>query len=163
MWLRHWRSSSQIMFEGMILILNMNEDNINKYKYALLTSKQLLLACNTCARTYRYLRIRQIVIPWEPLLSKCHTTAWRAGLHRGKMGRIFTSHLEGRVYSCKFCKAHLANVEEVVSKVERRLLIFSHLPTDMAFKADCFCGLSVFPLPRRQSILIQCRSKYQVW
>mmetsp|Transcript_12724 Transcript_12724/g.49590 ORF Transcript_12724/g.49590 Transcript_12724/m.49590 type:complete len:113 (-) Transcript_12724:734-1072(-) len=32
------------------------------------------------------------------------------------MGRIFTSHLEGRVYSCKFCKAHLASVEEVVSK-----------------------------------------------
>jgi len=59
----------------------------------------------------------------EVPLSKCHATAWRAGLHREKMGRIFTSHLEGRVYSCKFCKAHLASVEEVVSKVERRLLI----------------------------------------
>jgi hypothetical protein len=33
------------------------------------------------------------------------------------MGRLFICYLEGRVYSCKACKAHLAKVDELVSKV----------------------------------------------
>ena len=33
------------------------------------------------------------------------------------MGRLYISYLEGRVYSCKCCKAHLANIDELVSKV----------------------------------------------
>uniref|UniRef100_A0A7S0SU86 Protein yippee-like n=1 Tax=Mantoniella antarctica TaxID=81844 RepID=A0A7S0SU86_9CHLO len=32
------------------------------------------------------------------------------------MGRLFICYLEGRVYSCKACKAHLAKVDELVSK-----------------------------------------------
>ena len=32
------------------------------------------------------------------------------------MGRLFICYLEGRVYSCKSCKAHLAKVDELVSK-----------------------------------------------
>ena len=60
------------------------------------------------------------------------------------MGRIFTSHLEGRVYSCKFCKAHLANVEEVVSKVERRLLIFSHFQQTWPSRLTASAGFQSF-------------------
>jgi len=33
------------------------------------------------------------------------------------MGRLFLCYLEGRVYSCKMCKSHLAKVDELVSKV----------------------------------------------
>lgn len=32
------------------------------------------------------------------------------------MGRIFIEHLEGRVYSCKSCKKHLAKLDDVMSK-----------------------------------------------
>ncbi|CAM8910346.1 unnamed protein product [Rhodiola kirilowii] len=32
------------------------------------------------------------------------------------MGRVFVVHLEGRVYSCKFCKTHLASCDDIVSK-----------------------------------------------
>ncbi|KAK3034991.1 hypothetical protein RJ639_033369 [Escallonia herrerae] len=33
------------------------------------------------------------------------------------MGRIFVVELEGRTYRCKFCKTHLALVDDVVSRV----------------------------------------------
>ncbi|KAL8131523.1 protein yippee-like At5g53940 [Apium graveolens] len=32
------------------------------------------------------------------------------------MGRIFVVELEGRTYRCKFCKTHLALVDDIVSK-----------------------------------------------
>ncbi|KAL1821546.1 hypothetical protein DCAR_0417968 [Daucus carota subsp. sativus] len=32
------------------------------------------------------------------------------------MGRIFVVELEGRAYRCKFCKTHLALVDDIVSK-----------------------------------------------
>ncbi|KAK3252404.1 hypothetical protein CYMTET_38295 [Cymbomonas tetramitiformis] len=32
------------------------------------------------------------------------------------MGRMFLEHLEGRVYSCRLCKSHLAQVDDLVSK-----------------------------------------------
>uniref|UniRef100_A0A7N0ZZI2 Protein yippee-like n=1 Tax=Kalanchoe fedtschenkoi TaxID=63787 RepID=A0A7N0ZZI2_KALFE len=32
------------------------------------------------------------------------------------MGRVFAVHLEGRVYSCKYCKTHLASSGDIVSK-----------------------------------------------
>ncbi|XP_057441801.1 protein yippee-like [Lotus japonicus] len=32
------------------------------------------------------------------------------------MGRLFAVHLEGRVYSCKHCRTHLALCEDIVSK-----------------------------------------------
>ncbi|KAA3454100.1 yippee-like protein [Gossypium australe] len=33
------------------------------------------------------------------------------------MGRLFVVNLEGKVYSCKHCKTHLALCEDIVSKV----------------------------------------------
>lgn len=33
------------------------------------------------------------------------------------MGRLFVVNLEGRIYSCKHCRTHLALCEDVVSKV----------------------------------------------
>lgn len=35
---------------------------------------------------------------------------------RRAMGRLFVEVLDGRVYRCRACKAHLAKVEELVSK-----------------------------------------------
>ncbi|XP_020205635.1 protein yippee-like [Cajanus cajan] len=32
------------------------------------------------------------------------------------MGRLFVVHLEGKVYSCKHCRTHLALYEDIVSK-----------------------------------------------
>ncbi|KAK8593218.1 hypothetical protein V6N13_043178 [Hibiscus sabdariffa] len=32
------------------------------------------------------------------------------------MGRLFVVNLEGKVYSCKHCKTHLALVDDIVSK-----------------------------------------------
>jgi len=32
------------------------------------------------------------------------------------MGRLFVQKLEGRVYSCRFCHAHLANFDDLISK-----------------------------------------------
>lgn len=33
------------------------------------------------------------------------------------MGRLFVESLEGRIYSCKHCKTHLALYDDIVSKV----------------------------------------------
>ncbi|XP_019103771.1 protein yippee-like isoform X1 [Beta vulgaris subsp. vulgaris] len=33
------------------------------------------------------------------------------------MGRLFVVHLEGKIYSCKHCRTHLAVSEDIVSKV----------------------------------------------
>ncbi|KAH1263321.1 Protein yippee-like [Glycine soja] len=32
------------------------------------------------------------------------------------MGRLFVTHLEGQIYSCKHCRTHLALYEDIVSK-----------------------------------------------
>ncbi|KAE9606174.1 hypothetical protein Lalb_Chr10g0105121 [Lupinus albus] len=32
------------------------------------------------------------------------------------MGRLFVLHLEGKIYSCKHCRTHLALSEDIVSK-----------------------------------------------
>eukprot|EP00270_Netrium_digitus_P019974 TRINITY_DN804_c0_g1_i3.p1 TRINITY_DN804_c0_g1~~TRINITY_DN804_c0_g1_i3.p1 ORF type:complete len:125 (+),score=6.82 TRINITY_DN804_c0_g1_i3:339-713(+) len=32
------------------------------------------------------------------------------------MGRLFVIHLDGRIYSCRCCHSHLANIDELVSK-----------------------------------------------
>ncbi|KAL2317132.1 hypothetical protein Fmac_031008 [Flemingia macrophylla] len=32
------------------------------------------------------------------------------------MGRLFVVHLEGKIYSCKHCRTHLALYEDIVSK-----------------------------------------------
>ncbi|KAE9614999.1 hypothetical protein Lalb_Chr04g0250621 [Lupinus albus] len=32
------------------------------------------------------------------------------------MGRLFVVHLEGKIYSCKHCRTHLALSEDIVSK-----------------------------------------------
>lgn len=32
------------------------------------------------------------------------------------MGRLFLVRLDGRIYSCRFCRSHLANSEQLVSK-----------------------------------------------
>ncbi|KNA17300.1 hypothetical protein SOVF_081200 [Spinacia oleracea] len=32
------------------------------------------------------------------------------------MGRLFVVNLEGRIYSCKYCRTHLAVTEDIVSK-----------------------------------------------
>ncbi|CAJ2644037.1 unnamed protein product [Trifolium pratense] len=32
------------------------------------------------------------------------------------MGRLFLINLEGRIYTCKFCRTHLALYEDIVSK-----------------------------------------------
>eukprot|EP01018_Ginkgo_biloba_P020641 Gb_15946 [translate_table: standard] len=32
------------------------------------------------------------------------------------MGRLYLIQLSGRIYSCRFCHNHLANVDEIVSK-----------------------------------------------
>lgn len=36
-----------------------------------------------------------------------------------RMGRIFTVELDGRIYRCRFCRTHLALVQDVVSRVRR--------------------------------------------
>ncbi|KAF1864211.1 hypothetical protein Lal_00048776 [Lupinus albus] len=33
------------------------------------------------------------------------------------MGRLFVVHLEGKIYSCKHCRTHLALSEDIVSKI----------------------------------------------
>lgn len=33
------------------------------------------------------------------------------------MGRLFVESLEGRIYSCKHCRTHLALYDDIVSKV----------------------------------------------
>lgn len=33
------------------------------------------------------------------------------------MGRVFVEHLSGKAYCCKYCRTHLAKVEELLSKV----------------------------------------------
>lgn len=33
------------------------------------------------------------------------------------MGRVFLIHLEGKIYSCKHCRTHLALCDDVVSRV----------------------------------------------
>ncbi|KAH9702455.1 protein yippee-like [Citrus sinensis] len=58
------------------------------------------------------------------------------------MGRLFVVNLEGKIYSCKHCRTHLALCEDVVSKVvnvsvgekEERLMM-----TGMHTVADIFC------------------------
>ena len=56
-------------------------------------------------------------------LSQVHTNhaAYRAcvavSAARRHMGRLFIEPLEGRVYCCGCCGAHLARVDELVSKV----------------------------------------------
>lgn len=32
------------------------------------------------------------------------------------MGRLYLIQLDGRIYSCKYCKSHLANFDKLVSK-----------------------------------------------
>ncbi|XP_027330788.1 protein yippee-like [Abrus precatorius] len=32
------------------------------------------------------------------------------------MGRLFVTHLEGKIYSCKYCRTHIALSEDIVSK-----------------------------------------------
>ncbi|KAG4962233.1 hypothetical protein JHK86_039101 [Glycine max] len=32
------------------------------------------------------------------------------------MGRLFVTHLEGQIYTCKHCRTHLALYEDIVSK-----------------------------------------------
>ncbi|KAL9316257.1 hypothetical protein ACSQ67_017258 [Phaseolus vulgaris] len=46
------------------------------------------------------------------------------------MGRLFVVHLEGKVYSCKHCRTHLALYEDIVSKVVL-LFVFFLSPTFM--------------------------------
>lgn len=33
------------------------------------------------------------------------------------MGRLYLIQLDGRVYSCRYCRSHLAQCDELVSKV----------------------------------------------
>lgn len=33
------------------------------------------------------------------------------------MGRVFVEHLTGKAYCCKYCRTHLAKVDELLSKV----------------------------------------------
>ena len=33
------------------------------------------------------------------------------------MGKVFLVYLDGRIYSCRFCNSHLANMDDVVSRV----------------------------------------------
>ncbi|KAL2930987.1 hypothetical protein RDABS01_036397 [Bienertia sinuspersici] len=40
------------------------------------------------------------------------------------MGRLFMVNLEGKIYSCKHCRTHLALSEDVVSKVSFFLLFY---------------------------------------
>ena len=52
------------------------------------------------------------------------------------MGRLFLVTLEGKTYSCKHCKAHLALCDDIVSKFSSNLSIFicyfwSILPIDL--------------------------------
>ncbi|XP_061351669.1 protein yippee-like [Gastrolobium bilobum] len=72
------------------------------------------------------------------------------------MGRLFVVHLEGKVYSCKHCRTHLALSEDIVSKSfhsrHGKAYLFSkvvnvstgeledrHMITGMHTVADIFC------------------------
>ncbi|KAK1281298.1 Protein yippee-like [Acorus gramineus] len=79
------------------------------------------------------------------------------------MGRVFVVELEGRIYSCKFCRTHLALAEDLVSRSfhcrrgkaylfnnasnitfgtleERMMLSGMHTVADIYC---CFCGQNV--------------------
>ena len=59
------------------------------------------------------------------------------------MGRLFLQHLEGRAYSCRICKSHLALVDELVSKVSETL---DGLASEMGcVDADVRNNLQVLP------------------
>ena len=45
-------------------------------------------------------------------------------LHRF-MGRLFVINLEGKIYSCRYCRTHLALYEDIVSKVPFSSLFLS--------------------------------------
>lgn len=53
----------------------------------------------------------------EELSDRC----WRGGtsseVGKREMGRLFLVSLEGKIYSCKHCQAHLALVDDIVSRV----------------------------------------------
>ncbi|EOY17828.1 Yippee family zinc-binding protein, putative isoform 5 [Theobroma cacao] len=72
------------------------------------------------------------------------------------MGRLFVVNLEGKVYSCKHCKTHLALCEDIVSKSfhcrHGKAYLFSkvvnvssgekedrHMMTGLHTVADIFC------------------------
>ncbi|KAF5738457.1 protein yippee-like [Tripterygium wilfordii] len=72
------------------------------------------------------------------------------------MGRLFVVNLEGKIYSCKYCKTHLALCEDVVSKSSTvsmgKLILFNkvvnvtigekeerQMTTGMHAVADLFC------------------------
>jgi len=40
------------------------------------------------------------------------------------MGRLFVVHLEGKIYTCRHCRTHLALSEDVISKVSAFPFVF---------------------------------------
>lgn len=67
------------------------------------------------------------------------------------MGRLFVLSLEGKIYSCKHCRTHLALSEDIVSKVvliNQRLNLFCSSFCDSLLKfelgIDDLCLVLVF-------------------
>mmetsp|Transcript_17117 Transcript_17117/g.37222 ORF Transcript_17117/g.37222 Transcript_17117/m.37222 type:complete len:125 (-) Transcript_17117:423-797(-) len=54
------------------------------------------------------------------------------------MGRLFLQHLDGRAYSCRICKSHLALVDELVSKS-------FHCRAGKAYLFNCVVNVSAGP------------------
>ncbi|KAL0001291.1 hypothetical protein SO802_015072 [Lithocarpus litseifolius] len=59
------------------------------------------------------------------------------------MGRIFVVELEGRSYRCKFCKTHLALVEDLVSRGEPHSWSIRGEADDFRF---AYCGRHILLL-----------------
>jgi hypothetical protein len=61
-----------------------------------------------------------------------------------KMGRLYLIQLDGPIYSCKHCHSHLANCDELLSKVMPLLLFFPFgLPSVTISFSSGFLGLSL--------------------
>ncbi|RWW05341.1 hypothetical protein GW17_00031392 [Ensete ventricosum] len=69
------------------------------------------------------------------------------------MGRLFLISLEGKIYSCKHCQAHLAVSDDIVSKVRQNLP--SHATTE-AF----FLGSLRFLRELRSCLFSACSKSY---
>lgn len=56
--------------------------------------------------------------PWRCWLAACWLKTLSLVHRLRHMGRLFLEPLDGRVYSCGCCGAHLAKVDDLVSKVQ---------------------------------------------
>jgi hypothetical protein len=72
------------------------------------------------------------------------------------MGRLYLIQLDGRIYSCKHCRSHLANSDELLSRV---IASFSSCFFPLLFW-DFVCGLLLLPFLMVYYHMVFCVTRF---